>query len=97
MSFGTYARRVRNQSLRYGLRYTPLRCAVERYKPLGFKATWDYITARAGDVRNDEAALLRALDILEGSWRAWHQELAEFARHRTEEKSVRSSWPSGRG
>ena len=58
MSFGTYARRVRDQALPYGRRYTSLRCAVGLYKPLGFNATWNHITSRAGQVRTDEAALL---------------------------------------
>jgi hypothetical protein len=39
MSFGTYARLVRNQALPYGRRYTSLRCAVGHYMPLGFNAT----------------------------------------------------------
>ncbi|WP_245651688.1 GNAT family N-acetyltransferase [Streptosporangium amethystogenes] len=89
MSFGTYARRVRNQDLPYGLRYTSLRCAVERYMPVGHHATWDYITGRAGRVRTDEAALLRALDILETSREAWLAEMAAFALRRTTEKRDR--------
>ncbi|MGP3955968.1 hypothetical protein ACTWPT_08220 [Nonomuraea sp. 3N208] len=86
MSFGTYARRVRDPSLPYGLRYSSLRCAVARYMPLGFHATWDFVTSRAGNVRRDEAALLRALGLLEDSRRAWHAEQAGFARRRTEDK-----------
>lgn len=87
MSFGTYARRVRNRDFPYGLRYSALRCAVSRYRPLGFHATWEFITLHAGgDVRRDEAALLRALDLLEDSRRAQHADRAEFARRRTAEK-----------
>lgn len=89
MSFGTYARRVRDRDLPYGLRHSALRCAVSRYKPLGFHATWDFITARAGNVRRDETALLAALDLLEASRTAWHAELAEFARRRTIDKRHR--------
>lgn len=67
MSFGTYARRVRDSGLPYGARYRALRCAATRYMPLGFHATWAFITGKAGNVRADEAALLRALEVLEDS------------------------------
>ncbi|AWS41653.1 hypothetical protein [Streptosporangium sp. 'caverna'] len=86
MSFGTYARRVRDQALPYGRRYTSLRCAVGHYKPLGFNATWNHITSRAGQVRTDEAALLRALDILETSREARLAEMAAFALRRKAER-----------
>ncbi|MER6173197.1 GNAT family N-acetyltransferase [Streptosporangium sp. NPDC001681] len=89
MSFGTYARRVRNQDLPYGLRYTSLRYAVERYMPVGYNATWDYITGRAGRIRTDETALLRALDILETSRKARLAEMAAFTLRRTTEKRDR--------
>ncbi len=89
MSFGTYARQVRNQDLPHGLRYVSLRCAVERYMPVGYDATWDYLTSRAGRVRKDETALLRALDILETSRKARLAEMAVFALRRTSEKRDR--------
>ncbi|WP_235558147.1 GNAT family N-acetyltransferase [Sphaerimonospora mesophila] len=91
MSFGAHARRMRDRNLPYGARYHALRCAVERYMPLGFNATWAYVTGRAGDVRTDEAALLRALDVLEVSREARKVELAEFARRRSADKRRRHS------
>ncbi|WP_433413105.1 N-acetyltransferase family protein [Microtetraspora malaysiensis] len=91
MSFGTYARRVRDRNLPYGARYSALRCAVERYMPLGFNATWAYITGRAGNVRTDEAALICALDVLEVSRKARQAELAEFACRRGADKKQRHS------
>ncbi|GAA0989822.1 hypothetical protein GCM10009555_074470 [Acrocarpospora macrocephala] len=86
MSFATYARRVRNRDLPYNHRHTALRCAVGRHMPLGFTATWQYITDAAGPVRRDEAALLRALDILETSRAARLREIAAFAARRRAEK-----------
>ncbi|MCT9933445.1 GNAT family N-acetyltransferase [Planotetraspora sp. A-T 1434] len=86
MGFETYARRVRNRDLPYGHRHGALRSAVHLYKPLGFTATWDYLAAKAGRVRADENALLRALDVLEISRAAWHAEKAAFAARRTAEK-----------
>lgn len=81
MSYGTYARRVRNPDHPYGMRYRALRCAVSRYRPLGFNATWDFITSRTGDVRREESALVAALDVLEASRTAWLAELADFTRN----------------
>ncbi|MGS2643654.1 GNAT family N-acetyltransferase [Streptosporangium sp. LJ11] len=95
MSFGTYARQVRNQDLPYGLRYVSLRCAVERYMPVGYNATWDYLNSRAGRLRKDETALLRALDILETSRKARLAEMAAFALRRTSEKRDRRTLSAG--
>jgi ribosomal protein S18 acetylase RimI-like enzyme len=89
MSFGTYARRVRDSSLPLKRRHTSLRCAVERYMPMGFHSTLDYLASRTGQIRTDEDALLGALDILETSRRAWLAEMAAFARRRTVEKHDR--------
>ncbi|WP_143590548.1 GNAT family N-acetyltransferase [Thermoactinospora rubra] len=89
MSFGTEARRVRDTALPHRRRYGALRSAVSRYKPLGFLATWSYITSHAGDVRRDERALVRALEVLEASRTAWHAELAAFARRRAIDKRRR--------
>lgn len=86
MSFGTYARRVRDRDLPHRLRYGALRCAVNRYGPVGFRATWSYLST-LGDLRSDEAALLRALDVLEVSRAAWLAETADFAARRRAEKA----------
>ncbi|KAB8172376.1 hypothetical protein [Microbispora catharanthi] len=74
-SHGVHAQRVRDRTLPHRYRYVALRRAVGHHMPLGRRATWDFITSRAGDVRSDEVALVRALDILEVSsdeeTRAW--------------------------
>ncbi|MEU6432250.1 GNAT family N-acetyltransferase [Microbispora sp. NPDC046973] len=80
---------MRDRTLPHRYRYAALRGAVGHHMPLGPRATWDYITSRAGDVRNDEGALVRALDILEVSRDARHAELAEFARRRSADKRER--------
>ncbi|WP_214105600.1 GNAT family N-acetyltransferase [Acrocarpospora catenulata] len=87
MTFATDARRVRDHGLPYSHRRTALRCAVGRHMPLGFTATWRYITGAAGPVmyRRDEA-LLRALDILETSRAARLREMEAFAARRRSEK-----------
>ncbi|RAY10660.1 hypothetical protein DPM19_34460 [Actinomadura craniellae] len=85
VSFGTYARRVRDRGLPYGQRYTALRCAVGHYCPIGFNATWSYLST-TGALRKDENALLRALDMLELSRTAWLTEMRAFADRRREEK-----------
>ncbi|WP_143220664.1 hypothetical protein [Actinomadura sp. CNU-125] len=91
MSFGTYARRVRAGSLDPRDRHMALRCAVGRYRPLGFNATWAYVTAVARplpDVRRDVPALVRALDVLEASRSVRLAEDAAFAAVRRAEKAA---------
>jgi hypothetical protein len=85
MSFGIYARRVRDRDLPYRARYRALRCAVGRYCPIGFNATWSYLST-VGDMNADEEALIRALDILEASRNVWLAEIKAFAARRRAEK-----------
>jgi hypothetical protein len=66
-------------------RHSALRCAVGCYCPLGFNATWSYLST-TGDLRNDERALLRALDMLEQSRNVWLAEMSAFADRRRAEK-----------
>jgi hypothetical protein len=90
MSFGTYARRVRNEQLPLSVRYSALRCAVDHYRPLGFNATWAYVTATAlpsPGIRRDGSALLRALDVLERSRSVWLEETETFTAMRRTEKA----------
>lgn len=51
------------------------------YCPLGFHGTWSYLST-AGDLRNDEAALLHALERLEASRTVWLREMESFADRR---------------
>ncbi|GIH25047.1 hypothetical protein Aph01nite_33570 [Acrocarpospora phusangensis] len=78
MSFATHARRVRDHTLPYGLRRMALRGAVERHMPLGFTATWQYITG--------SVPLPQALEVLESSRAAWLREMAAFATRRRAQK-----------
>ncbi|MGW3353737.1 hypothetical protein ACWDA3_61630 [Nonomuraea rubra] len=93
MGFRTYARRVRDRDLPYGGRYRSLRCAVSRYGPIGFNATWSYLRT-AGDLNADEDALLRALDVLEISREVWLTEIEAFASRRLAEKRQHRRTPS---
>ncbi|MEU9013422.1 hypothetical protein AB0D12_27400 [Streptomyces sp. NPDC048479] len=91
MSFGTYARTVRNEQLPPSRRHAALRCAVGHYCPLGFNATWAYVTATARpspDIRRDTSALLRALDALDTSRSVWLQDTEAFASTRQTEKAA---------
>ncbi|MFD2356156.1 hypothetical protein ACFSTC_53115 [Nonomuraea ferruginea] len=89
MGFGTYARRVRDRDLPFGRRFRALRAAVSCYHPIGFNATWSYLTT-AGNLRRDELALIRALDMLELSRNAWLAEIDAFADRRRLEKAKAS-------
>ncbi|MFJ2650965.1 hypothetical protein ACIO1C_30125 [Streptomyces sp. NPDC087420] len=71
-------------------RHTALGCAVGRYCPLGFEATWAYVTTVAlpsPDLRQDPAALVRALDTLEASRAVRLGALEDFAVRRRAEKA----------
>lgn len=93
MSFGTYARKVRDGSLPYGRRVNALAGCVQRYQPLGFLATFGYLNHVAGDFRRDETALLRALDMLTASRRLWLTEVDAYAARREEAKRLGSRTP----
>lgn len=82
MSFGTYARRVRNAELPYRHRVSALRSCVQLYRPIGFHATLSFLEEIAGPFDRDEAALLRALDALVASRAGWHADLREYAAER---------------
>ncbi|RLP95869.1 hypothetical protein [Micromonospora sp. CV4] len=86
MSFGTYARKVRDHSLPYGRRINALAGCIERYQPIGFLATFGYLEQVAGPLRRDETALLRALDALGSSRDLWLVELSAYAERRREAK-----------
>jgi hypothetical protein len=59
---------------------------VQLYRPLGFEATLSFVESQAGKFQRDEAALLRALDVVEASRAAWHVELHAYATRRQEAK-----------
>lgn len=88
MSFGTYARKVADSSLPYGRRINALAGCVERYSPIGYPATFAYLEQVAGPFRRDEAALVRALDMLVRSRRLWLAELNEYATGRRSAKRL---------
>jgi hypothetical protein len=79
MSFGTFARKVRDSSLPYGRRVSALGSCVQLYRPIGFQATLSFLEVQAGPFSRDEAALLRAIDVLEGSRALWQAELRVYA------------------
>ncbi|MFJ4202434.1 hypothetical protein ACIP2Y_22800 [Streptomyces sviceus] len=91
MSFRTYARKVHDERLPLARRHTALRSAVGAYCPLGFHATWAYVSATAcpaPDLRRDPTALLRALGTLEESRVVHLAEMDGFAARRRLEKTA---------
>ncbi|GAA2324652.1 hypothetical protein GCM10010149_92580 [Nonomuraea roseoviolacea subsp. roseoviolacea] len=86
MSFRSYARKVRDSGLPHRRRVSALRSCVQLYRPLGFNATLSYLESKAGSFRSDEAALLRALDIIEASRAVRRAELRAYAARRREAK-----------
>jgi hypothetical protein len=88
MSFGTYARTVRDERRPTGVRYLALRSAVELYRPLGFDATWTYVIGHTDARQETTDNLLRALEVLETSRAAWLRELAGYTERRRAEKRL---------
>lgn len=86
MSFGTYARKVRNATLPYGHRVSALRSCVQLYRPIGFHASLSFLQEIAGPFQRDEASLHRALDALTASREAWQAEVREYAAMRRQAK-----------
>ncbi|GAA2636687.1 hypothetical protein SMC26_16080 [Actinomadura fulvescens] len=95
MSFGNFARKVRDPALPYRRRVSALRSCVQLYRPIGFHATLSFLQAKAGPFHADEAALLRALAVLEASRSAWHAELRAYAvtRRQAKQRGERSPHP----
>lgn len=62
------------------------------YCPLGFHGTWSYLST-AGDLRNDETALLHALQKLEASRAVWLREIESFADRRRAAKARHERTP----
>jgi hypothetical protein len=88
VSFGTYARKVRDGSSPYGRRVNALAGCVQLYRPLGYLATFAYLNHVAGPLRSDDAALLRALDALTASRVLWQAEVDAYASRRSGEKRL---------
>jgi hypothetical protein len=88
VSFGTYARKVRDPSSPYGRRVNALAGCLQLYRPIGYLATFGYLEHLAGPLRRDEAALLRALEALSTSRRMWLKELSVYADRRREAKRL---------
>ncbi|WP_186315899.1 hypothetical protein [Catellatospora sichuanensis] len=88
MSFGTYARKVRDPALPYTRRVAALRSCVQLYRPIGFHATLSFLEELAGPYQRDEPALLRALDALTQSRTGWHADLREYAEMRRRAKRL---------
>jgi hypothetical protein len=86
VSFGNYARKVRDATLPYGRRVSALRSCVQLYRPIGFHASLSFLQEIAGPFQRDEASLLRALDALIVSREEWHAEVREYAAMRRQAK-----------
>jgi len=79
MSFGTFARKVRDPARPFALRVRALCGCLERYHPLGFETTFGYLEHLAGPLRRDESALLKAVEALSASRTVWLAEVSAYA------------------
>ncbi len=78
VSFGNFARKVRDPSLPHRRRASALGSCVQLYRPIGYHPTLDYLNAKAGPLLRDEGALLRALELLEASRALWHEDVRRY-------------------
>ncbi|WP_405061544.1 hypothetical protein OG474_07810 [Kribbella sp. NBC_01505] len=111
MGYGVQIRKVLDETLPMGRRYLSLREAMTDYSPLGYTASWAYVTAEArpdGDIRYDAAALTRVVAIIQASRAIRLSEMRELASRRAVEKRngqrqlrpadralFRPRWPGG--
>jgi hypothetical protein len=82
VSFGTYARQVRDPALPFARRVSALRSCVQRYRPIGFQNSLSFLEEIARPYQSDEAALLRALDALVASRAQWQVLTEAYAQMR---------------
>ncbi|SHF86570.1 hypothetical protein [Streptoalloteichus hindustanus] len=96
MSFTNHARRVRDSSLPHRRRVSSLASCVQLYRPIGFEASLSFLRDQAGPFERDEAALLRALALIERSRAIWHAEIERYAatRRRAKRLGQRSPRPT---
>jgi hypothetical protein len=94
VSYGTFARRVRDDSLPHGVRYAEFKGCVERYGPLGWEASLAYLEQCAGPFEHDTEALLRAESLLTASRELWLEELAAYEENRRSAKRAGRRTPS---
>lgn len=69
---------MRDESLPLSTRVLALRCCLRHYRPIGFDASFSFLKSLAGNVREDPAALLLALDLLTTSHAAWQADLRAY-------------------
>ncbi|RSM74282.1 hypothetical protein DMB66_02430 [Actinoplanes sp. ATCC 53533] len=82
MSYGTFARQVRDSSLPDGVRLAAFKGCLERYCPIGYEASFRYLKLSVGPFERDPDALLRALVMLTASRDLWLVAQAAYAENR---------------
>ncbi|MFI6101159.1 hypothetical protein ACIA8G_36920 [Lentzea sp. NPDC051213] len=96
MSFAGSARKALDTSLPLGRRVGALRRCLSHYSPVGFEASFSFLTFVAGDFARDPAALPRAVELLTASRTAWQAELRAYGvlRRRAKQLGYRVPHPS---
>ncbi|WP_412538713.1 hypothetical protein R8Z50_23015 [Longispora sp. K20-0274] len=79
MSFNNFARKARDPHRTHRQRVGSLRSCVQLYRPLGFRATLDFLTELAGPFECDEQSLLAAVDAITASRAARQPVMAAYA------------------
>jgi hypothetical protein len=93
VSFAADARKVRDANLPHLRRLAAFHSCVQRYKPLGFRATLSFVEQLAGPYRSDEPALLRAIAVVTDSREEWKEAVCAYATARGHAKSAGQRTP----
>lgn len=93
MGFNERAGRVRYRPLAHGKRVAALCSCVRLFHPIGHRATLNFLAEVAGPYQRNEAALLRALEVLEASRAAWHAEDDAYQTQRKRQKRLNQAKP----
>ncbi|WP_143466678.1 hypothetical protein [Lentzea kentuckyensis] len=78
MSFAVDARKVLDASLPLNRSVSALRRCLSHYHPIGFEASFSFLSFVAGNFSRDLGALPRALELLTASYSAWQAEVRAY-------------------
>ena len=86
MGFQQEVKRAEDSSAPMSRRFLALCRCVERYCPIGFQATLEYLETKVGPYREDNEALAAAAAMLKHAHSLWQEELRQYAAKRLSEK-----------
>lgn len=96
VSFQQEAKKAESNAVAMGLRVLALCHCAQRYSPIGFRATLDFLELKAGPYRDSEDALVSAITMLRQAHSLWQEELSQYAAQRSSAKRAGQRSPRPR-